>query len=1171
MHRFHFLFRDRSFAFKFTLLATIPVIIVATSIALISTKTLEQSMTQATNVRVKRNTYLAALSMSNPYVIYNKTILDSFVESLKQEKDIIYAFVVDYNDGRILSHSDHSWDGSFYQYSGPPKIRITGTGTNGITRIPGTGFEAVSPIHIAGSLVGSVRVGFTLDGVSREISSLRIKISIIVFTAVFLSILACVFLSRLVSRPILSLASRAQKVAEGNFEKPFIYESRDVVGRLAAAFNKMTRDLEERMCLIENSEKKYRSLFEASNDAVLILDKGKIMDCNQETLKMFGCSDSDMTGTLFHHFSSEYQPDEHLSKQDLETKFEQAADGRRQRFYWECARSDKTTFDTEISLSPTTISDTQMVLAVIQDITERKAAEQEIANFSKTLEKRVEERTMELQKTQDAMLNLVEDLNTSKKCLEKAQEAAENANRAKGEFLANMSHEIRTPMNAIIGMTYLMSQTSLMPKQTDYLDKIQSSSQSLLGIINDILDFSKIEAGKLDMESVEFSLNDVLDNLANLVSVKASENKNLEVHFVTALDVPGSLVGDPLRLGQILINLANNALKFTPKGEIVISTDLIKNEKGRVLLKFSVKDSGIGMTPDQLKTLFQPFTQADSSITRQYGGTGLGLAICSNLVKMMGGQIRTESDPGQGSCFTFTAEFGMGKKKKTKCFEPAPDLRGMKVLVVDDNFTAQTVFKNMLESFTFEVGLAATGKDGLRALERAAESRPFDLVIMDWRMPEMDGIEASIQIKSHSGLPKIPAIIMVTSYCGGNIMKKAESAGIDGFLVKPVNSSSLFNSIMQIFDKETTRLPDLKSAHNRVVRELGPILGAHILLVEDNEINQQVACEILEQAGFNVRIADNGEAAVKMAKEKPFDMVLMDIQMPVMDGYLAAGKIREAKGIDELPIIAMTAHAMTGDREKSLDAGMNDHITKPIDPDKLFSTLLKWIRPGSSTSRSRIVKKTVHKQPGQEIGNLSDKPGMSVTVGLSRLGNNKTLYLKIVDKFQRDFIHSAEEIEKALEKNDAESAQRLAHSIRGVSGNIGALDVQNAAEDLETAIRDNRIDRVQDLIAEFKKHLDIALASMRQLSENGSRHAGNHSKGPEKDSAALLNLALELAPYVHDSEAKPAKQIIKKMTGFSWPDKYSQAINKLNRCISKYQFKEASDILEQLFEQLKKN
>jgi CheY-like chemotaxis protein len=400
-------------------------------------------------------------------------------------------------------------------------------------------------------------------------------------------------------------------------------------------------------------------------------------------------------------------------------------------------------------------------------------------------------------------------------------------------------------------------------------------------------------------------------------------------------------------------------------------------------------------------------------------------------------------------------------------------------------------------------------------------------------------------------------------------MKKAESAGIDGFLVKPVNPSGLFNSIMQIYDKETTRLPDLKSAHNRMIRELEPILGAHILLVEDNKINQQVACEILEQAGFNVQVADNGEAAVKMAGEDAFDMILMDIQMPVMDGYLAAKKIRENKRIDDLPIIAMTAHAMIGDREKSLAAGMNDHITKPIDPDQLFSTLLKWIRPGSSNITNRTLKEKIQQPSGNKIGKLNDKPGISVSVGLSRLGNNKSLYLKIVDKFQRDFTHSAKEIKNALENGDAELAQRLAHSIRGVAGNIGALDVQNAAEDLETAIRDNHIDRMQELIIEFEKHLEISLTSMQQLSAAGSHTAENHSKGPEKDASALLNLALELVPYVDDCEAKPAKEIIKKMTGFSWPDKYNQAINKLNLSISKYQFKEASDVLKQLFEQLK--
>ena len=541
-----------------------------------------------------------------------------------------------------------------------------------------------------------------------------------------------------------------------------------------------------------------------------------------------------------------------------------------------------------------------------------------------------------------------------------AKQAADDANKAKGDFLANMSHEIRTPMNAVIGMAHLALKTDLTPKQRDYLKKIQSSANALLGIINDILDFSKIEAGKMDIETVDFNLEDVMDNLANLVTVKAQEKEELEVLFNVNWEVPRFLVGDPLRLGQVLINLANNAVKFTDSGEIVVSTKLLKRNQEQVTLQFSVRDTGIGLTAEQTGKLFQSFTQADTSTTRKYGGTGLGLAISKKLVNMMGGEIWAESEYGQGTTFNFTAEFGLGKERAKKRFAPATDLRGTKALVVDDNATSREILKDMLESFTFEVTLAASGPEGITELENADKGTPFELVVMDWKMPEMDGIEASRQIKSHTGLTKIPAIILVTAYGREEVMQQAEDAGLDGFLIKPVSPSVLFDASMQAFGQT---LPEDSRAGRRDLKEaegLKNIQGAHVLLVEDNEINQQVASEILQGAGLNVTLAANGKEAIAAIEKNAYDAVLMDVQMPIMDGYTATKTIRKWEGgigtkqnensdaSDQkpvagsqkpLPIIAMTAHAMAGDAEKSIAAGMSDHVTKPIDPQQLFATL----------------------------------------------------------------------------------------------------------------------------------------------------------------------------------------------------------------------------------------
>ncbi|MGB5751035.1 MAG: response regulator, partial [Desulfobacterales bacterium] len=499
--------------------------------------------------------------------------------------------------------------------------------------------------------------------------------------------------------------------------------------------------------------------------------------------------------------------------------------------------------------------------------------------------KALEVRVDELDDARRAMLNMMKDL-------DEARSEAEDATKAKSEFLANMSHEIRTPMNAIMGMAHLAMKTDLTAKQYDYLKKVDISAKSLLGIINDILDFSKIEAGKMDMEAVDFQLEDTLDNISTLVGIKTQE-KGLELLFKTDPAVPRALVGDPLRLGQILINLSNNAVKFTDTGEIVVATELVKKEKAQVTLKFSVHDTGIGMTAEQAAKLFQPFAQADSSTTRKYGGTGLGLTISKRLAEMMGGEIWVESQPGRGSTFSFTANLGLGKERAKKRFKPASELRGMQVLVVDDNATSRSILQGMLESFSFEVSLASSGEEGIAELEAASKDKPFELVIMDWKMPEMDGIEASRRIKGHKGLSKIPPIILVTAYGREEVMQQADEVGLEGFLLKPVSPSMLFDATMQAFGEAVPEISRITQRKKQEAEALKHIQGARLLLVEDNEINQQVAREILEGAGLNVTLATNGQEAVNAVKESNYDAVLMDVQMPVMDGYTATRKIRE--------------------------------------------------------------------------------------------------------------------------------------------------------------------------------------------------------------------------------------------------------------------------------------
>jgi PAS domain S-box-containing protein len=863
-----------------------------------------------------------------------------------------------------------------------------------------------------------------------------------------------------------------------------------------------------------------RSLFESNIDAIMTTDpSGIITDVNKQMEVLTGCTRDELIGAPFKNYFTDPDRAEMSTKLVLSEKMVTN---------YELTARTRDGKETVVSFNATTFYDRdrklQGVFAAARDVTERKRLDQVLQ------EKNVE--------------------------LESARSVAEKANLAKSDFLSGMSHELRTPLNAIIGFSTLALNTDLSPKQHDYVRKISDSGVSLLEIINGILDFSKIEAGKLEMEQTLFSLDDALSSVIAVVEQKAID-KNIELLLDVSPEIPWQLVGDSLRLCQIITNLVGNAIKFTEKGEVELTVTLHEMAADRAKLQFSVRDTGLGLPPEHLAKLFQPFTQADGSTTRRFGGTGLGLSISKRLVEMLGGDIWAESEPGTGSTFSFTACFDIASTENSP---PSilEAINGMRILVADDNAASQKILVKLLSMHPVRVDTVNSGREAISAIQSQDPADPYQLILMDWQMPEMDGIEAARRIKGDLTLSTVPAIIMIAPFGVETDQADAYEAGADGFLRKPVTASALFDAIIGILT------PAERSAVMRIQRSGSTacnFMAAHILLVEDNEINQQLAIELLEGAGLTVDVANNGREAVEMVVSggQSYDMVLMDIQMPEMDGYEATRSIRVDSRFKTLPILAMSAHALVEDRQKTIDAGMNAHITKPIDPDAMFRAMSGYLRQSAADAQS------IAQRSKGAVGQVAipDIPGVDVTGALYRLTGNVRLYLQLLRRFMENQTGTAAALESALGSGDRSLAERLAHTTKGVAGNIGAYGVQEVAAELAASIRHNDPPELtREILQRFAEEMADLVATLREALAVPGDDA--EAAVAAADSTKVRPVLLRLLRYIEENDGKAGYYLGEcrnELAGLPQED-----MEKLGSCLANFDYDKALALLKALAE-----
>jgi len=983
-----------------------------------------------TFLRVKRQDIVASAQM----VGSNSTAAISFgdaksareiLAALQAQPNVVDACIYD-KDGKVFA--TYARPGIQREFSPPP---VQQNGSAMVTQY----ITLFQPISLNGESIGTIFIEADLKDL-RDRTTRFIEIALLVsLLSLMVAFVLSSRLQHLISGPIGELADTALSVStQGNYSLRAARRGNDEIGLLFDQFNVMLERIQQRDFALQQAHDGLEArvaertaylnaLVENSPLAIMVLDAGQTVQlCNTAFEKLFQHQRDDIAGRNVHDlFADTDLPEARGSNPSTE-------DQRAVHMVTRRERKDGSFVDVELHTVGMMVN--KMVVGtfgIYQDISERK---------------RVEEATQH------------------------ARDAAEAANRAKSEFLANMSHEIRTPMNGIMGMTELVLDTNLDAEQREYLNLVKLSADSLLSLINDILDYSKVEAGKLEIDAIDFNLADGLGESMKALSIRAHQKK-LELAFDIAPDIPHALIGDPGRLRQIIVNLVGNAIKFTEQGEVVLRVDAESQTETDIRLHFVVADTGIGIPEDKQSTIFEAFNQADGSMTRKYGGTGLGLTISSRLVQLMGGRIWVESEPHKGSRFHFTANFVL---QKTPARIMAPKnlatLRDMRVLVVDDNASNRQILIKMLEGWDMNPITVDCGAKAIVALREAKGlGRSFPLILLDAQMPEMDGFTLAETIRRHPECG-VATVMMLSSAGLRGDAARCRELGVSAYLTKPVRQSELLDAILAALGTQsaTNLPPPLVTRHS--LRENRPPM--RILLVEDNAVNQLLALRLLQKQGHAVTVAANGKRALEALNKDIYDLMLMDIQMPEMNGWEATKAIRENEKATgkHIPIAAMTAHAMDGDKDRCVAAGMDDYLTKPIVLVELLAVVDRF--------RS-------HKPVSTDLAVASPSGAIDLAAVLDRLEGDRELFDEMVQLFRDECPRITEQIRRAVEVRNADAVERHAHNLRGSSANLGATAFSHAVGALEDCARSGTLEFAEDLFRTVEQELYALLTALEIL------------------------------------------------------------------------------------------